>query len=160
MLHRTAVLCLSLLAVLLLGLSPAHAGGPRFSWSAFQRFWDKAASPLVHLHNAEKVEDGYLIDFGYTTTLRVLMEDDVVRGVSVRFVGGKGHDAGGPRFLRLVHQAITTGTYQWPPEKIREVREYFSVMTPEPKEYRYRTSIFQRTYTKGKGWEFLFTFVR
>lgn len=135
------------------------ATGPRFTWAAFQRFWDKGASPLVQLKHAEKVKDGYLIDYGHTTTLRVLVEDDRVTGVSVRFGGGKHNDAGGPQFLRLMRHAISVGTYRWPEDKIQEAYEYFEVMSPEPKTYRFQSSEFYRGFEEGLGWEFRFDYV-
>ena len=133
--------------------------GPRFTWAAFQRFWDKGASPLVHLKSPEKVTGGYLIDYGHTTTLRILVEDERVTGVSVRFVGGRNNDAGGPQFLRLMQQAINVGTYRWPEDKIQEVRDYYAVMSPDPREFRYQSSLFYRQYVEGQGWEFRFDYV-
>lgn len=127
---------------------------PQFTWSSFLRFWNKSATPLVRLDNAVLSEGGYLVDYGQTTTVRVLMKDQNVTGMSIRFVSGGENDAGGVQFLRLIFHCISVGTYQWPAEKTAEVREFFRVMTPELKEYAWRYSRFTRSYTAGTGWEF------
>ena len=137
----------------------AASPGPGFSWSSFQRFWDKQGPPLVHIKKAEAVEGGYLVDFGYTTVLRVFVRDKIVTGVEAHFIGGGDNDAGGPQFKRLVYQAITIGTYRWPEEQIMEVREKFKFMTPEDKEYRFQMTHFKYSYVAGTGWSFGFDYV-
>ena len=157
------LLCTSLFLALSLALPlKAEASGPtgpRFSWSSFQRFWEKQASPLVYLTKAEPVAGGYLVDYGFSTTMRIPVQDRQVQGVEIRFLGGAGNDAGGPQFKRLVHQAINIGTYKWPEDKIDEVRRLFAVMSPQAKEYRYQMTYFRYNYAPDTGWSFSFHYV-
>lgn len=133
--------------------------GPRFSWSSFQRFWEKQATPLVYLKDAEPVQDGYLVTYGHGVTLRVLVRDQVVTGVQIRFLGGKANDAGGPQFKRLIYQTITVGSYRWPDDKIEEVRRRFAILSPQEKTYHYQMTRFYYSYSETGGWLFGFDYV-
>lgn len=133
--------------------------GPRFTWSSFQRFWDKQAIPSVYLTNPETVQGGYLIHYGHGVTLRVLMHDKAVTGVEARFSGGPANDAGGMQFKRLIYQSIIVGTYRWPEDKIVEVRQHFSNLSPMNKDYRYQMTHFRYTYNATTGWTFGFDYV-
>lgn len=153
---------MALCALCLLFPHASDAGGPtgpRFSWSSFQRFWEKQATPLVYLTKAEPVEEGYLVNYGHTVVLRVFLQDHVVTGVEIRFKGGPGNDAGGPQFKRLMYHAISIGTYRWPEDKIEEVRHLFRVISPQNKEYRYQMTHFTYTYSPQSGWTFGFDYV-
>lgn len=156
-----AGLCLVLL--LFSGLPPTALGsgptGPRLTWAAFQRFWDTGASPLVRIRRPLAVEDGYLVDYGHTTTLHIRMQDGFVRGITIHFSGQKGHYDGGPRFLQLVHRALVIGSYRWPEERALEALRTFEAITPEPAEYRYHNAAFRREYSPETGWEFHMDYV-
>lgn len=153
-----AVLTLLLFADVALAGGPT---GPRLTWAAFQHFWNKTAPPSIQIRDAavHKNGDDYTIVYGYGTSLHILMDRGGVRGVSVRFLGGKENDAGGPLYLRLAHQIITVGSFRWPEEKIREARQYFAVMSQPPKELHYQNSWFRRAFTPGEGWEFRLEFM-
>lgn len=160
------VLLCALLTLCLAPLQRAEASGPtgpRFTWSSFQRFWDKQGTPLVYLTTPEAVQGGYLVNYGHGVTLQVLLQDQVVTGVDIRFVGGKANEAGGPQFKRLVYHAITVGSFRWPGDKIEEVRHRFAIFSPQDKEYHYQMTRFRYTSSPSTGpstsWTFGFEYV-
>lgn len=159
---RSRILLWAVVALCLAPLTLAEASGPtgpRFTWSSFQRFWDKQGTPLVYLGKAEAVEGGYLVNYGHGVTLRVALRDKVVSGVEVRFVGGKANEAGGPQFKRLVYHAITIGSFRWPEDKIEEVRHLFAIFGPQDKEYHYQMTRFRYSSSPSMGWTFSFEYI-
>lgn len=134
--------------------------GPRYTLESFKRQWNvNSFNPKGGLAAGQETPDGWFADYGDGVTLLILMRGDVVTGVRIRYEGRPEQGAGGPRFLLLMQTAINVGTFRWPQERIDEVRQGFSHMSPMPKDYRHMYSAFSRSYTPGPGWEFTLDFV-
>ncbi|MCL1986233.1 MAG: hypothetical protein FWG59_07285 [Betaproteobacteria bacterium] len=134
--------------------------GPRYTLASFQRQW-KVNSPnsKARLSTLQKAEDGFVADYGDGVSVLIVMHKEAVTGARIRYEAGPDQGAGGPRFLLLVSAAINVGTFRWPHERIEQVRQIFSFMTPQTKSYRYLYTTFTRTYDQTRGWEFALDYV-
>jgi hypothetical protein len=134
--------------------------GPRYTLESFKRQWTvHSANPKANFNTLHQIEGGYAFDYGDGVSLRISMHKDAVTGVRIRYEAEPDQAAGGPRFLLLIHTAINVGTFRWPQERIEQVRHSFSLMTPQPKSYRYRYTSFTRAYEQASGWEFAMNYV-
>lgn len=132
---------------------------PRFSWGAFQRIWNTHAVLGAEINNAQPTAEGYLVSYGFSANLVILIRNDMVYGVRVEFAEEPGREEGGRLFLKAVDSALRVGMYRWPEERRKEVWEKFRIMTPEPVEYQWKTSRFARSRQAGNMWLFTLEFV-
>ena len=133
--------------------------GPRYTLAAFQRQWNvHSPNPRAHMTTTHKAEGGYAVDYGDGVSMLILMTEDTVRGVRIRYEIGPDQGTGGPRFLLLIHTALNVGTFRWPQERINQVRQTFS-QSLLPKTYRYLYTSFTRTHEPPDRWEFIMEFV-
>jgi hypothetical protein len=133
--------------------------GPRYTLAAFKRQWNvHSTNPKARIKTPHKVEDGYAVDYGDGVSMLLFMHEDTVKKVRIRYELGTDEGSGGPRFLLLVHTAINVGTFRWPPERINQVRQIFS-LSLLPKSYRYLYTTFTRTHDQPDRWDFVMDFV-
>ena len=134
--------------------------GPRYTLESFKRQWKvHSSNPKAHFDRLHKTEAGYVVDYGDGVTLLIVMSKGTVISARIRYELGPDQGAGGPRFLLLMHTAINVGTFRWPQERIEQVRQIFTFMTPQTKNYRYLYTSFTRTYAQAEGWEFVLDYV-
>ena len=134
--------------------------GPRYTLASFKRQWTvNSPNPKAHFGALNQVKDGYVADYGDGVSLRIVTYKNTVKGARVCYAAEPDQAAGGPRFLLLMHTAINVGAFRWPQERIEQARQIFSLMTPQPKTYRYRYTSFTRTYDQARGWEFALDYV-
>jgi len=134
--------------------------GPRYTLLSFKRQWHvHSPSPKAHFDTPHKLADGHVVDYGNGVNLFIAMHKDTVTGIRIRYNIGLDQGPGGQRFLLLMHTAINVGTFRWPQERINEVRRFFSIMNPQPKNYRYLYTSFVRTHEPPDKWEFAMDFV-
>jgi hypothetical protein len=134
--------------------------GPRYTLESFKRQWTvHAPNPKAHFQTLTQVESGYVFDYGDGVSLLIAVHKDSVTGIRVRYEPGPDQGAGGPRFLLLMHTAINVGTFRWPQARIDQLRQSFSIMSPQPKSYRYLYTSFTRSYEQIRGWEFVMDYV-
>jgi hypothetical protein len=134
--------------------------GPRYTLESFKRQWNvHSLNPKTHLGTLHKVENGYAVDYGDGVSLLIVMHKDTVISARIRYEAGPDQGAGGPRFLSLIHTAINVGTFRWPQERIEQLRQIFTFMTPQTKNYRYLYTSFSRTYAQAEGWTFVLDYV-
>jgi len=134
--------------------------GPRYTLEAFKRQWTiNSPNPRAHFNAFYKMEGGYTVHYGDGVSLFIVMQNDAVAGVRIRYDkrSDEGGD-GGPRFLLLVNTAINVGTFRWPPERVEHVRNAFGIGL-QPKTYRYFHSFFTRKRTPPDKWEFTLDYV-
>ena len=134
--------------------------GPRYTLESFKRQWTvHSPNPKAHFRTLTQAEGGYAVDYGDGVSLLIVMSKDTVTGVRVRYEAGPDQGAGGPHFLLLMQTAINVGTFRWPQDRIIQLRQIFSLMSPLPKSYRFLYTSFSRTYDQTGGWEFVMDFV-
>ena len=134
--------------------------GPRYTLASFNRQWNvNSLNSKAHFNRVREVEGGYAAEYGDGVSLFIVMHKDTVSGARIRYEAAPDQGAGGPRFLLLVNTAINVGTFRWPQERIDQVRQIFSLMTPQTKTYRYLYTAFTRTYAQAGGWEFALEYV-
>lgn len=159
--HNVCRTFFCLLALLLIA-TPLLAGGPtggRSTWASFSYSWNKNTQPALQLTKAVPTDYGYSVDYGYTTSLEVLLENGGVSGTCARFVGGGENDAGGRVFMLLITKSMEVGTFRWPQAQVEEAREAFKLMRKERREYRYHSTEFVYDYSPQNGWEFCMTYL-
>lgn len=150
------------LLLCVLTAAPLLAGGPtgaHYTWASFSYSWNKNAQPQLQLTKATPTNSGYYVDYGYTTTLNVLMERGAVKGTCAHFFGGGENDAGGRIFSLLIAKSIEMGTFRWPQTNIDEARGTFKIMGKTRKEYSYNTTQFIFDYSPQSGWKFCMTYL-
>ncbi|MEG2172638.1 MAG: hypothetical protein RRY29_05195 [Desulfovibrionaceae bacterium] len=151
------MVCLLLLFGLAWGGARVFASGPTagsYTWASFSYSWNKNTPPKLQLNNPIETPQGYTIDYGYTTTLDIFIENSAVQGTCVHFVGGGENDAGGRTFTQLMKKSLEVGSYRWPSEQISEAREAFKIIGKTHKEYSYNITQFTFDYTPVAGWAF------
>jgi len=150
----------ALLAVLVVKTGDDEYKGPRYTLEAFKRQWGvHSPNPKAHFSTPAGVEGGYAVDYGDGVSLFIVMPKDTVMGVRVRYDTSQDQGGGGPRFLLLIHTAINIGVFRWPQERIDQVRQFFSHITPQLKNYRYLNTSFTLTHERADSWEFIMDFV-
>jgi len=150
----------AVIVVLLVKAGDHEDRGPRYTPESFKRQWSvHSPNPKAHFSTPSEVEGGYAVDYGDGVSLFIIIHKDTVIGVRIRYDAGPERGAGGPRFLLLMHTAINVGVFRWPQERIDQVRQFFSHISPQPKSYRYLYTSFSRTHAQPDTWEFAMDFV-
>ncbi len=129
---------------------------PRFTWPAFQRFWNARGMPGTGLKEGRIVEHGREISLGNTLKLFVWIEDEKVRGARLRYFDPSDQHEFAMLFVKTIQSAIAVGTFRWPSDRYLEARQIFSEMQEEPLEYRFMVTVFRRSFSAEAGWEFGF----
>lgn len=153
-----AVLCLFFAAASSYALASGPTG-PRYTWGAFVHFWNKGIMEKFQIANPVSTKDGYVVEYGYTTTMQFTLDWGAVQSFCIHFVGGGENDAGGFAFRHLVDRAITVGTFRWPEENIEKVKSTFKVFSKDAKAYQYNATSFEYMYSPQTGWQFCTKFV-
>ena len=112
------------------------------------------------IQDPELVGSNYVVQFGYSVSLVVRMELDIVRSVSALFTDPKGSQGGGQRWLRLVDSIIRVGVYRWPASRIEQAQARFVEISQQPASYKWRSSWFRRSYDTVAGWDFTLDFLQ
>lgn len=145
------------LILCMLTAAPLLASGPTggsYTWASFSYSWNKNTQPSLQLNKAVPTNNGYTVDYGYTSTLDIYMEHGAVVGTCANFVGGGENDAGGRIFTLLIAKSIDIGTYHWPQAHIDEARNTFKFIGKTHREYSYNTTQFVLDYSPSVGWKF------
>ncbi len=134
---------------------------PDFTWASYQRFWHRGAESKVYIDAAKPTDGGYTLDYGYGVTLQVALEGDLIRGATLHYAVLDGNDVGGLQFLRMMRHMLRIGTYRWDNAQREKLFAFYEIMSPQMKEFYYKTSYFIRNYDANtRLWTFKFYFAK